>query len=117
MLPVAIAAPDVKVLDKFSFSEISVEWKELAHFNISRGTILEYWIEYWPVEIEFESKVGEVKRISVSAPGLSATLVNLTAFAKYAVRVAAATQHGHGVFSQLLYAGKTTYFLICFFFA
>ena len=102
-----MAAPQLRVDGRYSLFEISLSWTKLQSFTESQGTVLEYNVQYWPIDIEMKPSMEySIMSVTVKAPKRSTKLVNLRPFTKYGIRMAAATQTGVGKYTNIHYGGK-----------
>ena len=103
---VPIVAPKLHIEDKYSLHEISLSWSKIQLFSESKGTVLEYKVQYWEEEVEMQPIINhKVVSLTTTEPQRAIKLVNLLPNAKYGIRVAAVTQAGIGKFTNNHFAG------------
>eukprot|EP00794_Sanderia_malayensis_P019881 gene19881-21822_t len=101
-----ITAPDLHVIDQYSFNEITLKWSEISNAS-ARGEVLGYRIMYKPIE-QYDLPLPDypLKMVNVFAPNRTGIIKELVAYTKYAISILAYTEGGIGISSDYSY-GET----------
>uniref|UniRef100_A0A7M5XEM8 Fibronectin type-III domain-containing protein n=3 Tax=Clytia hemisphaerica TaxID=252671 RepID=A0A7M5XEM8_9CNID len=103
---VPVTGPNITIYDKFSFTELTLNWSTLSYAD-SQGTVLDYNIIYYPVRrngIDLAPVDQDVTSLWFEFPTQGVELNNLEPFVTYAFQSAAQTFAGPGTFSKPFYA-------------